>query len=190
MISTETVRAHFQDKHAWMTNVIRTSFPVVRARRGEDGLEEAVHNTITLAYENVLRCAANGKIRDGYDLTRFTKQSLWWAVRHTCAGRSIVSKPSAEKKSGDVYERMARHDQCDIADFVGRSTPVPDAASFRVDAPAFLATLTGRQRGMATGLMAGMTTTDVAREHGVTPAAVSQFRTRFRMLWREYFGEV
>src|SRR4051812_11361179 len=106
MISTETVRAHFRDKHEWMDNLIRGSFPGVRARRGEDGLEEAVHNTITLAYETVVRCAANGKIRDEDDLTRFTKQSLWWAVRHTRAGRSVARKPGADKKWGDVYGKM------------------------------------------------------------------------------------
>ena len=38
--------------------------------------------------------------------------------------------------------------------------------------------------------MAGMTTTDVAAQFGVTPGAVSQFRTRFYLLWREFFGDV
>ena len=143
-----------------------------------------------MAFENVSRCAAGGKILTEDDLTRFTKTSLWWAVRHTRMGRTITRKPNVDKKYGDVFERMARFDQCDIVDFVGQSTPVPDAVSFRVDTPAFIATLTERQRGMAAGLMAGMTTTDVAAQFGVSLGAVSQFRARFYLLWREFFGDV
>ncbi len=56
---------------------------------------------------------------------------------------------------------------------IGRTAHVPDAVSFRVNAPASFATLTERQRGMASGLMAGMATTAVAEEYGVTPVAVS-----------------
>ncbi len=190
MVREEQVRAYFQETHAWMDRVLRGCFPYLKACRNEDGLEEAVHNTITLAFENVLRCAANGKIGDGDDLTRFTKQSLWWAVRHTRMGRSITRKHNIDKKYGDAFEKMTRHDRCRIEDFVGRSTPVPDAVSFRVDTPEFFATLTERQQSMATGLMAGMSTKDVAETFGVTPGAVSQFRTRFYVLWREFFGDV
>src|SRR6476646_9298947 len=133
MISTETVRAHFQDKHAWMAETLRGPLSTLRARGDEDALEEAVHNTIALAFENVLRCAANGKIGDEDDLTRFTNQSLWWATRHTRMGRSIIRKSNPDKKYGDVYERMAHHNVSSIDGYIGRSTPVPGAVCFRVD---------------------------------------------------------
>ena len=112
-----------------------------------------------------LPVAAAGKVLTEDDLIGFTKSSLWWAVRHTRMGRSVVSKRNVDKKYGDVYERMARFDQCDIADFVGRATPVPDAVSFRVDTPVFMAAQR-KPAGMAAALMGGMTTTDVAAGSG------------------------
>ena len=39
MIGSETVRAYFEDKHAWMAEVLRGNFRDVLARRGADGLE-------------------------------------------------------------------------------------------------------------------------------------------------------
>jgi hypothetical protein len=138
-----------------------------------------------------LRGAKNGKIRDEDELLRFTKQSLWWGMRHTRAGRTIVRKPNAEKKNGDYYEMMTSHNStADFDSFIGKETPVPDAVSFRLDIPTFFATLGERQQAMALDLMANETTKDVAEKYAVTPGAVSQFRTRFYLLWSEFFAEV
>ena len=73
--------------------------------------------------------------------------------------------------------------------FIGRETPVPDAVCFRIDFPRFFATLTQRQRDMAEDLMSGMSTNEVAAKHAITPGAVSQFRTRFYLLWRQFSDE-
>jgi hypothetical protein len=189
MLSTETVRAYFQDNHGWMDRSVRAAFARI-GLQGRDALDEAAHNAVALAFENVARCAARGKVRGADDLLRFTKQSLWWAVRHTSAGRTVARKPNPDKQSGDVYEKMSRTPAPDLDGYIGKGTPVPDAVSFRVDLPAFLATLTERQRSMAADLGSGMTTGEVAAKHGVTAGAVSQFRTRFLGLWRDYFNEV
>ena len=58
-----------------------------------------------------------------------------------------------------------------------------------LDTPAFLNSLSERDRGIANDLAAGMGTTEVARKWGVTPGAISQFRTRFRKWWTEFHGE-
>ena len=92
-------------------------------------------------------------------------------------GRSVVSKRNVDKKYGDVYERMARFDQCDIADFVGRATPVPDAVSFG-STPQCLWPRSTKASGDGGGLMGGMTTTDVAAVRGQL-GCLSQFRARF-----------
>ena len=191
MITEQQVRAYFQNNHARMNRLAGGGFADLIARNDPDALEEAVHNTITLAFENALRGAKNGKIRDEDELLRFTKQSLWWGMRHTRAGRTIVRKHNADKKYGDVYEKMAAHNGvANYRDFIGKETPVPDAVSFRLDIPTFFATLGERQQAMALDLMANETTKDVAEKYAVTPGAVSQFRTRFYQLWSEFFAEV
>jgi hypothetical protein len=190
MITVETVRAYFEERHEWMDGLLRRRFPHLTVRGDPEALTEAVQNTLALAFENVSRCAAKGKIPDEDMLLRYTKQSLWWAVRHTCAGRSITRKPNAEKKFGDVYEQMARHNTgLDLRAYIGRETPVPEAVCFRVDFPAFFTTLTGRQRDMAMDLISGAATSEVAAKFGVTPGAISQFRTRFHLLWRRFNDE-
>ena len=70
------------------------------------------------------------------------------------------------------------------------STPIPDQVAFRLDIPRFLATLNERQRAMAADLASGMTTTEAARRYGVTPAAVSQFRSRFKLLLNRFYKTV
>lgn len=42
---------------------------------------------------------------------------------------------------------------------------------------------------MAADLASGMTTIEVARKNGVTPGAVSQFRTRFKSLFDKFHAE-
>jgi hypothetical protein len=75
-----------------------------------------------------------------------------------------------------------------LGSFVSDDTPVPEAVSFRLDVPAFLATLGDRQQRMAADLMTGTTTTECAAKFKVTPGAVSQFRTRFKELFEVYMA--
>lgn len=60
---------------------------------------------------------------------------------------------------------------------------------FRLDIRGFLLTLTPRQQMLAYDLTSGERTKDVAQKHGVTPGAISQFRTRFKKLYDEFFAE-
>ena len=78
----------------------------------------------------------------------------------------------------------------DLNCFVGPTASIPDAVAFRVDTATFLETLTPRDRGIARDLASGMGTTEVARRFGVTPGAISQFRTRFRKKYDEFQGAI
>ena len=188
MITTETVRAAFQDKHVWMRHHVARRFFEHWGRA--DRLQEATQNAITLAFENVLRCATKGKIATESDLWRYVRHSLHRAVGHTRAGRSIVKKRDSDRKWGDVWERMTAHYAgASLDGFESDRTPIPDTVAFRVDFPRFLATLNDRRRDMSLDLAAGMGTGEVAAKYGVSPGAVSQWRTQFRALWAEFFDE-
>src|SRR5207237_7200761 len=65
-----------------------------------------------------------------------------------------------------------------------------DEAAFRLDFAAWLASLPDRRRRTAELLSLGHGTGEVARELGITAAAVSQARAWLERSWRTYQGEV
>jgi hypothetical protein len=68
-------------------------------------------------------------------------------------------------------------------------TPVPDQVAFRLDFPAFLQTLTERDRRMALALAEGHQARDVAHRFGVSPGRVTQLRQQWRREWHAFQGE-
>jgi hypothetical protein len=92
------------------------------------------------------------------------------------------------RRRRDVYDRPSSPVQhLDFNDFVGDSTPIPDQVAFRLDLPQFFETLSERQRAMAQDLATGVTTAEAARKHGVSAPAVSQFRSRFKVLLERFY---
>jgi hypothetical protein len=77
----------------------------------------------------------------------------------------------------------------DPEQFVSRSTPIPDAVSFRVDVPAFMKTLSLRNRKLASDLAQNMSTTEAAAKYGVSAGRISQFRREFKQLFDTFFAE-
>jgi len=70
-----------------------------------------------------------------------------------------------------------------------RRTRPCDAAAFRLDFADWLKVLPERKRQMAELLLVGEEAGSVARQLGVTPAAVSQSRAWLELSWRSYQGE-
>ena len=58
-----------------------------------------------------------------------------------------------------------------------------------MDVPELPGTLRERDRGIALTLANGQGTTETAREFGVTPAAISQSRTRLRKEYDEFHAK-
>jgi hypothetical protein len=69
-------------------------------------------------------------------------------------------------------------------------TPVPEQVIFRIDWPAFLRTLTGRERRLIRAMGLGERTRDLGKLFDVSPARVSQLRREFFEGWRRFCGEV
>lgn len=166
--------------------IVRFVAPHFRGLRPE-AREEAVQNTLCLAWKYFVRLMEQGKADDE---TVFRSMVLW-AVEHTRQGRTPQGRGSKPKDVIDYARRGKRGVAIEAADlnhFVSRSTSVSDVVAFRVDTEAFLDTLSERHRRLAMDLAAGMTTTEAAKSYGVSPGAVSQFRSRFRKLYEEYHG--
>lgn len=149
-----------------------------------DRRDEAVQNTLALCWKFYVALFHQGRANQG-----ILKSILWYAIKQTKSGRSVQGK--ARSKDALDYRDRGRvsFEIYDLNGFVGRTTPVPDQVSFRVDVPAFFGTLNERQQNMAFDLAAGDTTGEVAQKHGITSGAVSQFRRRFKVLFDEFFDE-
>ena len=74
----------------------------------------------------------------------------------------------------DAYEERLRDNT---------TTPVPDQVQFRIDWPAWLATLSGRERRMIRAMARSESTKDISREFELSPARISQKRSEFREEW-------
>lgn len=146
--------------------------------------EEAVQNTLALTWKAFHALIGQGRA----DEPGILKSVLWYSIRQTRAGRKVDGESRAKDAYKNARKGRVRFESVELRHFVGDDTPVPDAVSFRIDVPAFFATLSDRQQRMAHDLMAGETTSAVAGKFGVTPGAISQFRCRFKELFDAYMA--
>lgn len=152
--------------------------------------EEAVQNSIVLAYRYAKRLVEQGKDAEG-----LLKSVLWWACRHTRHGRQGGGRAKAKPKCVLDYARRGIGDVIvesglNLNHFIGQAASIPDAVAFRVDIPAFLDTLTERDQQIARDLAIGEGTKNVARKYNVSAPAISQFRTRFRKKYDAFYGAI
>jgi hypothetical protein len=68
-------------------------------------------------------------------------------------------------------------------------TPIPDQVQFRIDWPAWLATLTGRERRMIRAMAGNESTKNLSCQFEVSPARISQKRREFHDDWQRFCGE-
>jgi hypothetical protein len=68
-------------------------------------------------------------------------------------------------------------------------TPVVDQVQFRIDFPAWLKTLTGRERRLVRVMARGERTLDLSRQFEVSPARISQLRREFQEGWERFTAD-
>ena len=175
-------RAHFETRLHEIDRMVGSHF----RHLDPDAKEEAVQNAVALALRYWLRLAERRKTGEGC-----FRGAIWWAVKHTKQGRRGGGRCDTKPKCVMDYARrrkgnVAVQGGVDLNSFVGATASVPETVAFRLDVPAFLGTLPERDRGIAASLAQGMGTTEVAREIGVSPAAISQFRVRFKRKYDEF----
>lgn len=147
--------------------------------------EELAQNTVALAWKMFAALAADGRADESS-----LRSCLWYAVRQTKSGRTVCR--ASNRLARDAYDgaRTGRvtFDAIELGHFVADETPVPDRVAFRLDVPRFLASLSDRHREIALDLMDGAGTGECAARLGVTPAAISQARTRIRDLYEKFMA--
>jgi hypothetical protein len=182
MVSLATLQDSFVKYLPHLRRIARYAFRHLQPERRA----EAVSNTIALCWKAWARL---GEL-DKADSPGILKAIVWYSVKQTKAGRRIdwAGKPR-DVLSLRSYGKV-RFDPWNLEDYVGKETPIPDAVSFRLDVPAFLAEcLTERQRSLAVDLAQGMSTTEAATKYNRSPGAISQFRRRFKVLFDQYFDQ-
>jgi hypothetical protein len=141
-------------------------------------------------------------VRRGKDPARFASALAGYAARAVRSGRKLAGmewardalNPICQGRHGFTVGRLP-----DVATLSpnplvealadNTKTPPPEAAAFRLDFPAWLATRTDRDRRVVGDLMAGERTGDVAGRYGLSPARVSQLRREYHGDWLTFCGD-
>jgi hypothetical protein len=174
-----------------------------------DRKEEAVAETIALAWRWFVRLAERGK-----DATRFVSALASYAARAVLSGRRLcgqlpardVLSEVAQRRHGfsvqalpqstrhpfeEVYASVQGQRHIDALEEMLRDnsvTPPPDQAAFRIDFAAWRRTRTQRDRRLMADLMVGEGTSHVSRKYGITAGRVSQLRREFHDDWLRFSG--
>jgi hypothetical protein len=180
MKTFETCKDTFTNLLPDLTRMAKAAFRDL----GPEAREEAVQNTLALTWKSYHALIEQGRA----DEPGILKSVLWYSIKQTRTGRKVDGDSRAKDAFKYAKRGRAKFESVELKNFVSDETPIPEAVSFRIDVPTFFATLSDRQQRMAEDLMTGETTSAVAGKYGVTPGAVSQFRTRFKELFETFMA--
>jgi hypothetical protein len=154
------------------------------ARRGAD----AGAFVTTFAYrcsqgvKNGRRLHGAGSGRDV--LSRLAQQRHDFAVERLPASTAARHEERYAAVHGqhaqDVFEERLRDNT---------QTPVPEQVAFRMDFPAWLETLTGREQRLVGEMAQNERTLDLSKRFDVSPARISQLRRELHADWRRFLGD-
>src|SRR5262249_48069295 len=172
--------------------------------------EDFVQETRALAWKYFFRAIQRGK-----DPLTFVSLIATFAARHARSGRRLCGQerskdtmsPLAQRRHGFTVKSLPvtttqpheqfyanPHGQRRINAVEERPrynplTSVPEKACFRLDSPAWMNTLSDRDRRVVEDLMQDERTLDVANKYGISPSRVSQLRRELMKRWRRFCGE-
>jgi transposase-like protein len=182
-----------QDQFLTMLPLIRRQAWMAFRGRDAESRHELTQEVIANAY-----CAFVQLVRRGKHAVAYPTPLAQFAIRQVCAGRRVGSQlnkddllsPYARKIQGITIERLDRPDeqlgawyQLLVED---RQAGPAETAAARIDVAAWLGTLSRRHRRIAKALALGTSTSDVARQFGLSAGRVSQLRSWFRRHWEGF----
>jgi hypothetical protein len=171
---------------------------------------DKVAETVALAWRWYLRLCQRGK-----DVNQFVMVFVFLAARAVRAGRRLdgqekskdVMSSKAQQRWGFQVESLpastaASHDSL-MGSVAGQRqqdaweerlidntlTPVPDQAAFRIDFPAWLQSLTARERRLIHAMLLNERTQDLGKAFELSPGRISQMRREFHQDWLRFHGE-
>jgi hypothetical protein len=158
---------------------------------------DLIADAVALAWKWFQGLAERGK-----DGSRFAGSLAVFAARAVNVGRRVTGRESGKDALSPRAQR--RHDFAvsKLPDFGTLTsnpleealvddtrTPVPDQAAFRIDFPAWLATLAPRERALAEDLAMGHSTREMAEKYGVCDGRISQLRRELHADWERFHGQ-
>jgi hypothetical protein len=189
--SPESLQSRFLELLPRIELHARICFRDVRCPQRRDDL---VAEAVSLAWLWYVRLARRGK-----DAADFPSTLAGYAARAVRSGRRLCGQEAANDVCSPGPQRRGGLRVCGLPypdDHGGGAlhealrdntrSEVPEQAAFRLDFPAWLATLSRRDRRLLGQLMLGERTCDVARRFGVSAARVSQLRRRFKEEWEHF----
>jgi hypothetical protein len=205
--STSSLHAAFLE----LVPTLRTHGLVVfRFLKCEDKREDAIAEMIALSWRWFIRLVQLGK-----DPTEFPTAIATYAAKAVKSGRRLarmerpndVLSPRAQRLRGFTVESLPLstrtsherlfahvHGQRKQDVFEERlrdntQSPVPDQAIFRIDFPAWLDTLTGRERRLIRAMARNERTKDLSKTFQLSPGRISQLRKEFKGAWTRFCGD-
>lgn len=175
--------------------------PAIRRQTRHASRRVPTHQRDELMAEVVANCfcAYRRLVARGRSHLAYASPLVRYALRQIRAGRRVggalngqdVTSPYAQHRHGIA---VAPFDAADARwreqTLLSKVADPAEIAAFRLDFAAWLASLSPRLRRMATTLASGETTSDAARQFGISPARVSQIRGELRRTWYAFHSEV
>src|SRR5262249_44727046 len=140
--------------------------------------------------------------RRGRDAALFPSALATFAARAVANGRRLCGQERANDVLSPRSQRRRGYVVCTLPAVEAQSfnpfsealadntrSPVPDHVAFRLDFPAWLATLDARKRAIAEDMALGHRTGELARVYGLTAGRVSQLRQEFCDDWNRFIGD-
>jgi hypothetical protein len=175
-----------------IVNYVRPAFRELGPEAKAEAVQEAVANAL-VAYARL--------VEQGKESVAFATVLARFAVARVRAGRQVSGRLNARDVSSQYCQqrkriRLGRLDRFDPVEGIWQEalvedhrTPILDQVWFRIDFPAWLHSLSPRNRKIAQCLAEGVSTTDVARRFGLSMARVSQLRRELEKSWLKFHGE-
>jgi hypothetical protein len=208
--TTETdnaLHAHFLDLLPNLQTHARIYF---RGIQCPDKKADKINETVALAWKWFLRLQEKGK-----DVSQFSMVFTYLAAKAVKAGRRIcgqektkdVLSPKAQQRYSFVVEPLPTRNSLPHELLYGEPrgqrkqdayeerlqdnmiTPIPDQVQFRIDFPAWMATLTPRERRLIRAMAQNERTLDLSKQFDLSPARISQLRQEFQRGWSRFIGE-
>jgi len=181
MLTLDTVQNMFVQQLPTLQKMAKIQFRTLRP----EAKQESISNALGLCWKFFHRLAALGRAEEHGILA----SCMRFAIRQTREGRTPQGCPRKQDTLSRRWVGPTRLDDFDLEQFVSKTTPIPVQVSFRVDVPAFMATLSSHQRKIAVDLANGMSTTEAAEKHDLSMGRISQHRRLLKDLFDVFFAD-
>lgn len=145
--------------------------------RGEPDVYERVADVQSTAWELSLKASDKATVNT---LCKYALRRVLVRRQFAESVRCLETIPKEKRANRNQFRRVAFDPKC----FASMRDNPAELASFRIDLPAWLASLTPQKRDAARLLAAGERTGHVAKRLGVSPTRVAQLRVQLVESWK------